>query len=39
MKTGWITVISIAVMAVQGVLLLATGFTGTLLVLSLLNVL
>ena len=39
MKTVWITLISIAAIALQGVMLLATGFTGTLLFVSLLNVL
>ena len=39
MKPVWITLISAAVVAVQGLLLVATGATGALLVVSLLNVL
>lgn len=39
MKPVWITLISTAVAAVQGILLVATGLTGALLVVSLLNVL
>lgn len=37
MKTVWITLISVAAVAVQGVLLLATSATGVLFVASLIN--